>query len=309
MGIFRNFFKWFRAQNDKGEVINLGYVLDSHPKNYDEFEKVFKAFGLEKYFGQIKSYIRPKIDLVLQSSEEKEILLGESKIGGMPDLLNAENWPKTEEGKSMSFIGQLNCEDVSKYDGLKLFPRSGLISFFYCADQEVWGFDPKDNTRFKVIFLDNLQELKRIDFPKDLEEHSIFKPNKIKFDSYLSLSSEDDTITELINEDDRDNYDEATAGSDNQIFGYANCIQGSMELDCQLVTNGISCGDPSGYKQPKAKDLEKGKDDWILLLQIDSEEDKTGMMWGDSGRIYFWIKKQDLASKNFNNTWFILQCY
>lgn len=53
----------------------------------------------------------------------------------------------------------------------------------------------------------------------------------------------------------------------------------------------------------------KRKNDCVLFLQIDSVEDKTGMMLGDCGRIYFWIKKQDLLNKNFDNTWCILQCY
>ena len=94
----------------------------------------------------------------------------------------------------------------------------------------------------------------------------------------------------------------------NKMLGYANNIQSEMELECQLVTNGLYCGDPSGYNDTKAKGLEKGTKDWILLLQIDSEDEKTGMMWGDVGRLYFWIKKEDLGNKDFNKTWMILQC-
>ena len=119
----------------------------------------------------------------------------------------------------------------------------------------------------------------------------------------------DDSIDGLIEDDDSDNYMEASGGSDNQILGYANCVQGTMELECQLVTNGLYCGDSTGYEDPRSKELEVGKSDWVLLLQIDSEEDKTGMMWGDCGRIYFWIKKQDLADKQFDKTWCVLQCH
>lgn len=147
-------------------------------------------------------------------------------------------------------------------------------------------------------------------FPTDLEPHSIFKPNLLIFTSSLSLPTwEDDSIEGLIEDEDLDNYSEVSSGSDNQILGYANYIQAPMELECQLVTNGLYCGDLTGYEDPRRKELEKGKNDWVLLLQVDSEEDKTGMMWGDSGRIYFWIKKQDLLNKDFSKTWCILQCY
>ena len=81
-----------------------------------------------------------------------------------------------------------------------------------------------------------------------------------------------------------------------------------MELECELVTNGLYCGDPSGYNDPKAKKLEPNAKNWQLLLQIDSNEENE-MMWGDGGRLYFWIKKDDLLNKNFDKTWFSLQCY
>ena len=47
--------------------------------------------------------------------------------------------------------------------------------------------------------------------------------------------------------------------------------------------------------------------DWRLLLQIDSDEN-CEMMWGDVGRIYFWIKTEDLKNRDFEKVWLILQC-
>jgi uncharacterized protein YwqG len=44
-----------------------------------------------------------------------------------------------------------------------------------------------------------------------------------------------------------------------------------------------------------------------LLLQIDSEA-RAGMMWGDLGRIYFMIHKDDLRRRRFENVVLILQC-
>ena len=310
MGIIDKMFKWFTAKDKDGKEMNLGYVLDGEPNTIQDIEKVFNAFELEKYFDAIKPLVRPKIDLTLVPTDESEFDTAKSKIGGLPHLMSDEEWPKSELGKSLSFIGQLNFEEVSKFDKSELFPTKGLLSFFYCADQETWGFDPKDGQRFKTIYSENVNELVKKDFPTDLESHSIFQPNLLTFASSLSLPTwEDDSIEGLIQDEDSDNYAEASGGSDNQILGYANCVQGTMELECQLVTNGLYCGDSTGYEDPRRNELEAGKNDWVLLLQIDSEEDKTGMMWGDSGRIYFWIRKQDLVSKNFDKTWCILQCY
>ena len=38
------------------------------------------------------------------------------------------------------------------------------------------------------------------------------------------------------------------------------------------------------------------------------ESDDYELIFGDCGHIYFWIKKDDLKSKNFDNVWLILQC-
>lgn len=32
------------------------------------------------------------------------------------------------------------------------------------------------------------------------------------------------------------------------------------------------------------------------------------MMWGDLGRLYFWIRDDDLAARRFEKAWLILQC-
>ena len=59
-----------------------------------------------------------------------------------------------------------------------------------------------------------------------------------------------------------------------------------MDLECQLVSHGLYCGDASGYQATRAKELEAGRQDWILLLQLDTDDD-AGMIWGDGGMLYF----------------------
>jgi len=75
-----------------------------------------------------------------------------------------------------------------------------------------------------------------------------------------------------------------------------------------LVTNGVYAGNASGYKDPRRRELEPGAHDWTLLLQIDSD-DNAKMMWGDAGMLYVWIRRQDLASREFDKAWTILQCF
>jgi uncharacterized protein YwqG len=75
----------------------------------------------------------------------------------------------------------------------------------------------------------------------------------------------------------------------------------------------VSAGSTFGIKSPvgtlsaRAKELEKNAHEWWLLLQVDSD-DRASMMWADLGRVYFWIREEDLRERRFERAWAILQC-
>jgi len=96
-------------------------------------------------------------------------------------------------------------------------------------------------------------------------------------------------------------------GPRHRLGGHADCVQGPMELDCQLVTNGHYLGNSTCFEDPRSKILAAGALDWRLSLQIDSD-DNAGTMWGDYGRIYYWIREGDLRAHEFDKCWLILQC-
>jgi uncharacterized protein YwqG len=92
-----------------------------------------------------------------------------------------------------------------------------------------------------------------------------------------------------------------------RLLGHPDPVQGDMQLECQLASSGIYCGDARSQHDPRAAALGAGAAEWRLLLQIDSDQD-AGMLWGDVGRIYYWIRAQDLAARRLDQAWLILQC-
>ncbi len=180
------------------------------------------------------------------------------------------------------------------------------------AEQEAWRFDFKDKDKFKVYYYErNPKELSRQKFPAGLKEYSRYSPCRLFFLPDVSLPNwQQGYVSKRLSPKEMDSYfdlvDELT-GETNKLLGHSDNIQGPMELECELVTNGLYCGDGSGYNDPRAKELEKNKDNWILLFQVGSNEE-AGMMWGDAGRLYFWIRKDDLKSQRFDKCWLILQC-
>ena len=310
--VFRN-----KKTNDSkalnaGERNKVNYLLkDDSEITKETMETLFDSNKLGKYWSDFEPLLRSEIRIFAEPKNESEISIGQSKIGGLPDLPNNVNWFKEDNGKSLSFIAQINCSELKDLEQHLKLPDDGIIYFFYSAAQEAWGFDIKDKDKFKVYYSTRTDNLVRKDAPSDLEKHSIFKTCILKYKNSVSLPSwENDLVRNRLNEKELDNYIEITSNETmNKMFGYADNVQGEMELECQLVTNGLYCGDATGYNDPRRPALEKGIGDWNLLLQIDSEEDKTGMMWGDAGRLYFWIKEKDLKNLDFDKSWFALQCY
>ncbi len=255
---------------------------------------------------------RPTVRLQLTSDAEESISLGSSRIGGIPDLPPKCAWPTERDTITpLSFIAQINLLEISAFDEQDFLPKKGILYFFYSAEQDAWGYDSQDADKFKVLFFEgNSGTLQPVPFPEKLEEEARFATCALLPQQEISFSF-DATEFELLTEEEQETiFALIDQGHQiNKMLGYADAIQGEMELECELVTNGLYCGDSSGYNDPRAKVLEPKAADWLLLLQVDSNEAENGMIWGDAGRLYFWIKKQDLLARNFDKIWCVLQCY
>lgn len=300
--------------------------------NIEELKNKLDTNGFGKYFERLQPLLKDTIRLYQQEADENSIAIGQTKIGGKPDLPPEISWitetnhvettkrkflffkNKIQETvtKPLSFIAQINLSETAPFDKENLLPKTGLLYFFYSAEQEAWGFDYSDKNKFKIIYWDgDFSELKRIDFPNDLPKHACYTPCSVDIKSEISLPSYEHSVYDDFTDEENDKFWEEVVYNDgnlNKLLGYSDNIQNEMELECELVTNGLYCGDPSGYNDPRANALEPNAKNWCLLLQIDSN-DENEMMWGDCGRLYFWIKKDDLLNKNFEKSWFSLQCY
>lgn len=238
-----------------------------------------------------------------------------SKLGGLPDVPHGFVWPAWNE-KPLAFIAQIELAAVPITDTLKGLPTRGMLYFFYDRDQSTWGYDPKHRGSWRVIYCADDSTLSEADLPYELDANYLYSERRVvprKIMSYPSperLGGEVGDLFEAAFDLEEELRSESfQGGAEHQLGGFPNAIQGDqMELEAQLVFNGISCGDGSGYADPRADELRPGAADWQLLLQVD-EDENCGMQWGDGGRLYFWIRRQDLAHQDFSNVWMILQCF
>lgn len=294
--------------------------LLSRLRDYVATTPGFSALGLPQL-------ARPSVRLSTQPVSQDQIGLGESRIGGIPDFPPEFDWPRWMPSKQiddkfgrpwhpdrpapLGFIGQIDLKDVPRIDGS--LPGSGWFYFFYDRYCEPWGFDPADRGCCRVLYADcDRSILKRKRPPADADPEHLAQACHVATAAQWTLPDYLDDVDygTPIYEAYRKLCDELYESGElthHHLLGYPQLIQNPMELECQLASNGIYCGNVEGYHTARAKELAHGASDWQLLLQIDTDEG-PGWMWGDVGRIYFWIKRNDLASLRFDDVWLIFQC-
>ncbi|KGK81150.1 YwqG family protein [Clostridium sp. HMP27] len=272
-------------------------------------------------FDEIK---KNAIKFDLKSKSKEELPIGISKFGGKPDVPKDFKWFYYEGedyngetlNRPLSFLAQINCEEVKKYDEDDLLPKKGILYFFYELSTMTWGFDPNDKGSAKVFYFDgNITDLIRADYPDDMQDDFKLPEIQPSFSSKYDLPYYEE-FNEIYDYEDWDEYDEIRVSKGyeeeeviNKLLGYANVIQNGMLLECEKVTNEIYCGNEIDIDSEKLKQMEKNCSQWQLLFQLDTViMDDFELMFGDCGRIYFYIKKDDLKNCKFDDCWLILQC-
>lgn len=264
--------------------------------NRNDLIMAFKRAGLGAHATALADLAAPAVRIAVNATESDALPLGASRIGGMPDVPSDLEWP-TWRDNPLAFIAQLDMADVSCFAGADVLPGAGHLAFFYDARQP-WGYERDDSGSSRVVYLPAGVRLTRREVPAALPDEGRFKTCAVSFAPRLTLPSIDSEPLEGMRLSDdqleaycdvRERFRESDGpGWSSQVLGHPDEVQGSMEAGCASIVGGTA-------------------PDWRLLLQVDSES-SAGMMWGDVGRIYWWIRRADLASRRFDRAWLVLQC-
>ena len=287
---------------------------------------------LKKFVSEILDSLKKNEITISTEFNNNSEIIDKSKIGGKPYLPKDFIWPYYQ-GLPLSFLAQINLEGVSSLDKDKLLPDKGILYFFYELETQEWGYSPQNKGCAKVFYFEDSSNFELIDFPKNMEDDYKIPEFKINFKSNISLPSYEDF--DILNQEEKilekyrmsknlkdfenNLFDEYSnfynehielLESYTKLLGYPDVIQNSMEEECAAIARGFNMGG-IGYLYLKKyhDEIKKASKDWVLLFQMDTvKSDDYELMFGDCRHLYFWIKKEDLANKNFENIWLILQC-
>lgn len=278
----------------------------------------------------LRSVLTPMIAMEPRRlAEGDELAIGASRMGGVPDVPEGFTWPKTEAGRALTCLAQIDLAALAGMPAATDLPDRGWLCFFYDEDAGPWGFDPDDHDGFAVNYFDSPRDqLQRatdpVEYPEDMgpayASRLAIRPawslpwigNDVRPTLDLPGDADNEAAYELFEAliDRLGGWSEDnTERIHHHLLGEPEPIQDDMRLECAMVTHGLYCGNATGWNDPRRPSLEPTAKDWRLLFQIDSDEAGPGWMWGDGGRLYFMIRFDDLAERAFDRSWMVLQCY
>lgn len=273
--------------------------------------------------GNLKDLQRNAIKMTFPS-HQKGCGTAFSKIGGVPNLPPDFEWPCfsiRRRGKDMTyplaFIAQVNLEEVAGFDKENVLPKKGLLSFFYEVESQCSGLDLSEKTCAKVFYFEDVSSLVQRSLPDNMTEAGIIPEQSVSFNPFMDVPCWEEYSLFNDKEYDRDFYTQVrsdligdSTSGDFKLLGYADVIQDAMQRDCQLVFSGFDLANgPAKLSDEQKTKMQEDSKDWVLLFQAGTiAVDDFELMFGDMGRIYFYIRKQDLAECNFSNVQFMMQC-
>ncbi|MFI9816109.1 YwqG family protein [Saccharothrix variisporea] len=264
------------------------------------------------------SLIRPGVRLRVRDGGRRV-----GYLGGVPFLPADVAWPEWEGEGSLNFVASIDCGRLPANSLDIALPDSGTLLFFYYDPESAYldgteyhptvgSWEPASQAGARVLYVPPGVPTEERDTPLDIEPYDyaplVATPIATGPDWY---HPEFRARCRDLSEDDLDFLDDHGNGDDfaralsavrshpsHQLGGHAHPIQSAVELEAAQSVLG-----PGAEWESVAEEARR----WTLLAQIDSDRE-AGMRWGDLGTLYWLIRPEDLAARDFGASAFTWQC-
>lgn len=252
--------------------------------------------ALADHWPEIEQTKRTFIEIKAVPAEA--LTLRQSKFRGLPCIPKGFPYPKDAAGKYLVPLAQINFSECPKLVG---FPESGYLQFYVAAD-DMYGLDFDDQqaqTGFRVLFF---------------EEHEVTDPQMDFAFLEETLQTEYTPVPEPYSLTFA--HKEEYVGMQDVQSGYAigSILAKYPEIEEPLTEalyetfpgSGHKIGGYAYFTQTDPRPDHEGWKDYILLFQLDSDDD---ILWGDVGVGNFFIHPDDLARRDFSKVVYNWDCH
>lgn len=258
-----------------------------------EIESRLAASPLAAHAASLLRFARPAIELRPTIPVTRRAP-GGTRFGGLPDVGPGFRWPR-DGGAPLSLLLQLDLAELAPCPAATVLPPSGLLSFFYDMVNQPWGHRPSERRRWRVLHTPGDVSLRRVERPPSgLTEAAQLGPVTLAALPTLTLPDhlpvDGAELADLVDAglDPVHVYEDHIVLPDafptHQVLGHPRLIQDDPY--------GVACACVSP---------------WVSLLQLDSDV-ALGTMFGDVGKLHWFVRLEDLLTRRFDRVALELQC-
>lgn len=233
--------------------------------------------------------------------DEHTLPVGASRFDSVPDVPVGFEWPCHSDGSLLECLAQIDLSEIARETGASALPAEGWLLFFAGEGEETL-----EAIEGHVIHIE----------PQPLARWSTYAPRKhirqtcrLEFESIFNLPDAQDYCVSRridLSAEAGERYvalqEKLTDGARHYLLGYPRAIQGNVRAEVAEAEAKRS------RRAVRPDELGELGEAYQLLLQLDSDDDGPGWMWGDAGSLYFVIHKEDLARRRFDRTRLLMQC-
>ena len=223
----------------------------------------------------------------------------------------------------LSFLCQICLSEIPQSEHYPDTLNSGTLYFFADLSNNLIGWEKGCNGAWKVIFLESSASAvgslrKKSENTDDILVTSITPYREMDFETVWRIGAPEQEFEVFNNLARKVNVSELhkalqnnfnleshitfSRGIEHQLFGHPAYVQNLMQEECHEKFQNTH------QHRAQTDQIDGDIGDWILLLQLDTDNE-LDWFFGDSGRLFFWIRKQDLAILNFSNVCCLMQSF
>lgn len=264
---------------------------------------LIEEHGLLEHQADILASVRPAIALGLGQAEPGQI--GQSRIGGMPDLPASIAWPQDVRlHKYLCFLLQIDLAELPVFPE-NPFPRQGMLYLFASEDEDPEQFVVY--TGSELLVPAQLPETAQFvtDWYEDLIAH------RLMFTLFADLprwaTSDYGALCDRLQLDE-DRFEDLTRAlsrnSVGKLLGHVAGIGHDPREDAYIVRE-VNPAWLYNYEQRGTLDM-TGAQHWHNLLQLNSSS-AVRLMFGDAGYLQLLVHQEDLRRQDFSRIYVNLE--
>jgi uncharacterized protein YwqG len=277
--------------------------------NLEPLIALIKEQGLEEYQQAILATVKPAIAINLAKQEQGNI--GQSRIGGYPDLPASQPWPvNTKLNRPLCFILQVNLAELPKFPENPL-PLKGMLYLF---------LDETENDARQLILYQGNEPLQSVQLPEDTtfitDWYEDLTVHTLEFSLFADIprwaTNDFEDLSKSLFGDDGDDEDllnrlgMSLNDGIGKLLGHVSGIGHDPKEDAYVVRE-VNPAWLYKYNELRNNNVDLSKAvAWQNLLELHSE-DEVNIMFGDAGYLQVLIHENDLKKQDASRVYVNLE--